>query len=77
MSTNLNRSKVNKSFNSRTYKLIFINYEYPDYCFEGKREYKSKGRFKPKRKLLWKYQVRRYKNWKHNRKTKYKQLKLK
>lgn len=54
----------------KEYKL-YANCSKEIYWDEGVVYYKSKGRWKYKQRELMNYQVRMYRTWKHNRKTKY------
>lgn len=73
MSINRNRSKLNKSPNGRLYHVVWINELYPLYWDEGVNFYpKYRRGFKNSGKRLEKYQVRKYRTWKYNRKTQYK-----
>lgn len=73
MSKNRNRSRLNKSTNGREYKLILIEMYYSLYWDEGILMYPkiNKG-FKYPNKYLMKHEIRMYRSWKYNRKTKYK-----
>lgn len=73
MSVNRNRAKLNKAVDNRSYRRIWINFEYPVYWDEGRHFYPNyrKG-FKNSTKQLLMYKVRMYKTWKHNRKTQWK-----
>ena len=73
MSKNINRSRLNKANDSREYKYILLNEAYPLYWDECITTYpKYRRGYKNPNKYLMKYQVRAYRTWKHNRKTKYK-----
>lgn len=68
MSKNKNRAKLNKAQTSREYRIITFSIKYPMYYDEGWHYYKRRGKFTN----MLKYEVRRYRTWKHNRKTQYK-----
>ena len=69
MSKNRNRSKLNKTTNSRVYKLLNMNLVYPIYWDEGIPTYpKLRLGFKNPKKVLMKYEIRMYRSWKYNRK---------
>lgn len=74
MSKNRNRAKLNKAFNTKQYHILWLNENYPPYWDDGIRSYPlyRKG-FKNPNKFLFKYQVRMYRTWKYNRKTRWKQ----
>ena len=63
MSKNRNRTTLDKSITDREYRLMLYEELYPIYWDECKRYYGNK----------LSYQVRRYKTWKHNRKTQWKE----
>ncbi len=73
MSKNRNRAKLNNAKNNHQYRIIWINYEYPIYWDECINMYPryNKGT-KSSNKRLFAYQVRMYKTWKYNRKTRWK-----
>lgn len=65
--------KLKTETNNRVYKLILLNFLYPMYwdeCWAEHPHYR-KG-FKNSKKRLFTYQVRQYRTWKYNRKTKWK-----
>jgi hypothetical protein len=73
MSTNRNRAKLNKANYGREYHIIWLDQLYPRYWEEGlnlypryRRGYKNSG------KRIERYEMRMYRNWKYNRKTKWK-----
>lgn len=70
MSTNRNRSRLNKSENGRNYHIKWIHELYPRYWDDGLFLYPTyRQGFKNSRKLIMSYQVRMYRTWKHNRRT--------
>ena len=74
MSTNRNRAKLNKAKNGRDYHIIWLNELYPMYWDEGVTFYPTYRRgFKNSRKPIQRYKQRMYQNWKHNRRTQWKQ----
>jgi len=66
----IKNQKSKLTTNSREYKIITGNTD--PYWDEGYRYHKSRGRRKWKKKQLLHYQVRLYRTWKYNRKTKWK-----
>lgn len=73
MSINRNRKKYNQSKNNRQYNIITILLIWPPYYDECLNYSKPFNRgFKNPNKFLIVFKVRRYKNWKHNRKNQYK-----
>ena len=79
MSKNRNRAKLNKAKTSKEYSAIQYNINYPIYWDECTMYYPrynrgtSKDNMKFWRKQKLSYQYRMYKNWKHNRKTQWKE----
>lgn len=74
MSTNRNRAKLNKAKNGRDYQIIMVSEIYPMYWDDGVNYYpRYKRGFKNPNKQIMSYQVRMYRTWKHNRRTKWKQ----
>ena len=74
MSKNLNRQKLKKAEDGRSYRILWLKMEFPPYWDEGARTYPRYRRgFKNPNKYLYSYQVRMYRTWKHNRKTKWKE----
>jgi hypothetical protein len=74
MSKNRNRAKLKKAKTGREYRILYLNELYPLYWDDGVNEYpKYKKGFKNPNKRIFSYQVRMYKTWKHNRKTRWKQ----
>ena len=70
-----NRGKLSKSLTNKEYKSILYNRIYPVYFDECWTTYpKYRKGFKNPGKYLYKFQVRQYRTWKHNRKTQYKPL---
>ena len=67
MSKNINRKKLYKLNDNRTYKIVLLLALYPDYYDEG---WTYKGKYTL-------YKCREFKTWKHNRKRQYKEKKLK
>jgi hypothetical protein len=73
MSKNRNRAKLNKAKNEREYRASVFNELYPPYWDDGIVEYpKYRKGYKNPNRRLFNYQVRMYKTWKHNRKTRWK-----
>lgn len=73
MSTNRSRAKLNKANCGREYHIIWMNELYPIYWDEGVNFHPRYRRgFKNPNKAIEKYQVRKYRTWKYNRKTKWK-----
>lgn len=76
MSKNRNRAKLNKAQNGREYLNILFNINYPIYWDEGLMFYPQFRRgFKNPNRTIERYQMRAYQTWKHNRKTKWKEMK--
>ena len=76
MSKNRNRAKFNQAHNGREYLSKMRNELYPPYWDEGILFYpRYRKGFKNSHKCIFNYQVRRYRTWKHNRKTQWKQIK--
>ena len=74
MSVNRDRAALNKAKTGREYKIIWYNILYPIYWEEGssfhpvyRRGYKNPNKF------LQMYEVRKYRSWKYNRKTQWRQ----
>jgi hypothetical protein len=65
-------SRLQKETNSRSYKIIMLEELFPPYFDEGDVYHKSRGIWKWKKKQIFSYQYRSYRNWKYNRKTKWK-----
>jgi hypothetical protein len=73
MSKNTNRAYLNKAQNGREYHILLLNELYPPYWDEGVNFYPRYRRgYKNSNKWIYSYQVRMYRTWKHNRKTKWK-----
>ena len=73
MSKKRNRCKLNKAKTSKEYLVIQNNLRYPDYWDDGVMFYpRYKRGTKQATKQILKYQIRMYKTWKYNRKTKWK-----
>lgn len=73
MSIHRNRAYLNKAQTGREYHILLLNELYPLYWDEGIYEYpKYRKGYKNPNKTIYSYQVRMYKTWKHNRKTKWK-----
>ena len=73
MSKNRNRARLSEADNGREYQIIRINEEYPMYWDEGLNFYpKYKRGFVNPNKQIHASQVREYRTWKYNRKTKWK-----
>ncbi len=73
MSKNRNRAYLNKAQNGREYHIMLLNELYPPYWDDGVYLYPRYRRgFKNSNKQIYSYQVRMYRTWKHNRKTKWK-----
>ena len=73
MSKNRNRAKLNKAKTSNEYNKILLNIIYPTYWDEGLIFFpRLKRGYKNPTKTILKYQVRAYRSWKYNRKTKWK-----
>lgn len=73
MSKKINRAKLNKAFNNREYKIITNNILFPPYWDDGVMEYpRWRNGFKNPIKRIFSYQVRMYRTWKYNRKTRWK-----
>ena len=73
MSKNRNRAYLNKAQNGREYHIMLLNELYPPYWDDGVYLYPRYRRgFKNSNKGIYSYQVRMYRTWKHNRKTKWK-----
>lgn len=79
MSKNINRAKLNKAKTSKEYLAIQYSINYPIYWDECIMFYPryNRGTSKDKKKFWRKqkmgFQLRMYKTWKHNRKTKWKE----
>lgn len=70
------RGRLDKAVTSREYNIILLDLLYPIYWDEGVHFYPEwKRGFKNPNKRLMSYQVRKYRTWKHNRKTQYKNKK--
>jgi len=73
MSKNRNRARFSQANNGREYHIMWINEEYPMYWDEGLYFYpKYKRGFVNPNKQIYPSQVREYRTWKYNRKTKWK-----
>ena len=78
-----NRTKLNKCLTSREYNILQMKYEY-DYCYICSKRcgsyyydcspmtYKSPGRH-GSGKLISRFDARKFRTWKHTRKTQWKQ----
>lgn len=76
MSKNRNRTKLNKAETNKEYKVLSLIEEYPPYWDDGIIFYpRYKRGSKNPLKRIFSYQVRMYRTWKYNRKTKWKQKK--
>jgi len=74
MSKNVNRAKLNKAKTNKEYNALQLMVDYGPYWDEGIYFYPMYRRgFKNPNKRIMAYQVRMYKTWKHNRKTKWKE----
>lgn len=74
MSKNRNRAKLNKAEDGRSYHILWIKSEFPPYydeCWNLYPRYRSG--FKNPKKQIFAFQVRKYKTWKYNRKTRWKE----
>ena len=73
MSKNYNRSKFDKHTNFTVYHKVQLNSFNEPYWDEGKIFYPKyrRGRKNPHKHIL-RYEMRRYRTWKYNRKTKWK-----
>jgi hypothetical protein len=72
MSIHFNRCRFNKSNGNREYKALMIQFLFPKYEEFSEAYFKFlKTRFK--RSFVYSSQRRRFRTWKHNRKTQYKQ----
>lgn len=84
MSKNRNRAKLKKAESNRTYNIIFKHYE-NNYCYICQKRAGSfyancspanmhaKGRH-GSGKRIFRHKYREYKTWKHNRKTRWKEI---
>lgn len=73
MSKNRNRTNLKKANNGREYHIIWINMLYPIYWEEGVNFHpRYRKGYKNSNKQLQHYQVREYRTWKYNRRTKWK-----
>jgi len=73
MSKNTNRAKLNKAETSKEYHILQLNETYPDYWDDGIVFYPTYKRgYKNPNKQLRRYEMRRYRTWKYNRKTQWK-----
>lgn len=73
MSKNINRAKLNKAQTEKEYKRILIDELYPMYWDECITFYPQWRRgYKNSNKTIERWQQRRYRTWKYNRKRKYK-----
>ena len=73
MSKKRNRAKLNKAQNSKEYKIILFNEQYPMYWDDGIIFYpKYKRGFVNPNKQIYPSKVREYQTWKYNRKTRWK-----
>jgi hypothetical protein len=73
MSKKTNRAKLNKATNNHEYRILWLKEEFPPYYDDGMILYPSNRRgYKNPNKRIQSYQVRMYKSWKYNRKTKWK-----
>lgn len=73
MSKNRNRAKLNKANNNVDYNKFLLKMLYPTYWEENYNLFPRwrAGHERPKKQIL-SHQKRRYKTWKHNRKTQWK-----
>lgn len=73
MSQRTNRAKLKKAEDNHTYRIIWLKFEFPRYWEEGINFHPVYRRgFKNPNKFLQHYQVREYRTWKYNRKTRWK-----
>ncbi len=73
MSKNTNRAKLNKAQTGREYHIMLLNDLYPPYWDDGVNFHpKYRRGYKEPKKQIMHYQVRMYRTWKYNRKTKWK-----
>lgn len=73
MSKNRNRAKTKNVHNNKEYCLLIMSEKYPPYWDDGVIWYpKHRKGHKNPNKTIMSYEVRRYKTWKYNRKTKWK-----
>ena len=73
MSRKTNRANLNKANNRKEYRCILFNELYPDYWDDGINFYpKYRRGFKNPNKTITRWEMRSYRSWKYNRKTKYK-----
>ena len=67
------KSVLKTTTNRREYRKAFLKEEFPPYWDEGVHLYPEyRPGYKNSHKLLFSYQIRMYKTWKHNRKTQWK-----
>lgn len=78
----LNRNKVKKIEDDRTYRILLLNMLFPPYWDEGRPRHSrrtfnsregSKNYFSWKRKEIFSREYREYRTWKYNRKTQWKE----
>lgn len=74
MSINTNRARLSKAIDNKSYRRIWIQFEYSKYWDEGINFYpRYKRGSKNPNKRIQSYQVRMYKTWKYNRNTQWKE----
>lgn len=74
MSKNLNRQKLKKAEDGRSYRILWLKMKFPLYWEEGIVTYPRYRRgYKNPNKYLFAYEMRMYKTWKYNRKTQWKE----
>lgn len=72
MSIYFNRRRFNKSNRNREYKALMIQFLFPK-CEEFSEAYFKFLKTRFKRSFVYSSQRRKFRTWKHNRKTQYKQ----
>ena len=73
MSKNYNRSALKRVDTSREYKIVLTKFNFPPYWDDGMMFYPLFRRgYSNTNKTIRSYEMRRYKTWKYNRKTQWK-----